>query len=68
VRFQEHVQVIAPSLRSTLESREAGTSSRACIWRRSSSMRTIQPDVFSLSQSSISTRMSSTMTESRKQT
>jgi len=29
VRFQEHVQVIAPSLRSTLESREAGTSSRA---------------------------------------
>jgi len=24
VRFQEHVQVIAPSLRSTLESREAG--------------------------------------------
>jgi sodium-coupled neutral amino acid transporter 11 len=29
VRFQEHVQVIAPPLRSTLESREAGTSSRA---------------------------------------
>ncbi len=26
VRFQEHVQVIAPSLRSTLESREAGAS------------------------------------------
>jgi sodium-coupled neutral amino acid transporter 11 len=25
VRFQEHVQVIAPPLRSTLESREAGT-------------------------------------------
>ena len=29
VRFQEHIQVIAPPLRSTLESREAGTSSRA---------------------------------------
>jgi sodium-coupled neutral amino acid transporter 11 len=26
VRFQEHVQVIAPPLRSTLESREAGAS------------------------------------------
>ena len=45
VRFQEHVQVIAPPLRSTLESREAGTSSRAFTFGVRLSMRAIRPGV-----------------------
>ena len=36
VHFREHVRVVAPPLRSNLESREAGTSAHACILHRSS--------------------------------
>ena len=63
VRFHEHVQVIAPPLRSNLESREAGTSSHACIsrWDIDESDST-----WCFSQRSTSTLMSSTMIASRK--
>jgi len=36
VHFREHVRVIAPLLRSNLESWEAGTSAHACILHQSS--------------------------------